>query len=88
MDNKLNVEDIMVLDILQTFTELIEAPKKECLHYTPPPQPVEAIQFVDEAPKEVPIERIPCEEPLHFPTTTARHIRAQLLSLQKEEEVE
>jgi hypothetical protein len=46
------------------------------------------MQVIAEAPKEVPIERIPYEEPLPFPRTATRHIRTQLLAEQKEEEVE
>jgi hypothetical protein len=78
----------MVLDVLQAFMEFIGAPKKEWLHYTPPPQPVEAVQVVVDTPKKVPIERRPYEEPLAFPRTAARHIRAQFLAEQKEKEME
>ena len=77
----------MVLNVLQVFTEFIEVPKKECLHYTPPPQTIEATQVEVEVPKVVPTERRPYNEPLPFPMTAARHIRAQLFAEQKEEEV-
>jgi hypothetical protein len=78
----------MVLDVLRDFIEFIGAPKMEWLHYTPPSQPVEAVQMVVDTPKEVLIERQPYEEPLPFPRTVSKHIRAQLLTEQTEKEKE
>ena len=77
--NELNLDDVMVLDVLQAFTEFIELPKKEWLHYTPPPQVVEVTQVEAEVPKVVPIEMSPYNEPLPYPMAAERHIRAQLL---------
>jgi hypothetical protein len=86
MANELHLDDVMVLDVLQDFIEFIGAPKMEWLHYTPPSQPVEAVQMVADTPKEVLIERQPYEESLPFPRTEAKHIRAQLLVEQTEKE--
>jgi hypothetical protein len=82
-----NLDDVMVLNVFQVFTEFIEAPKKEWLHYTPPPQIIEAPQVEAEVPKVVPIERMPYNEPLPSPMTATRHIRDQLIAEQKEEDV-
>jgi hypothetical protein len=76
----------MVLDVLQAFTEFIEVPKKEWLHYTPPPQVVEVTQVEADVPIVGPIEMQPYNDPLSYPMAAARHIRAQHLAEQKEEE--
>jgi hypothetical protein len=71
--NELHLDDVMVLYVLQTFTEFTGAPKKEWLHYTPPPQPVEGVQMVVDTHQEVLIERQPYEDPLPLPRTAAKH---------------
>ncbi len=48
--DEFNLDDDIILQIIQSFTEHIEAPKKDWLQYTPPPKPVEEVQAIVDVP--------------------------------------
>ena len=84
--NKLQLDDDIILQILQSFIEHIEAPKKDWLHYTPPPEPVVEEDPIITAPTE-PLKQVsPYVEPFPFPRTVRKHMMAQQLDDQRKEE--
>ena len=84
--NELPLDDDIILQILQSFTEHIEAPKKDWFHYTPPPEPVVEEDPVIMAPVNPMREVPPYVEPFPFPRTMRKHMMAQQLEDQHKEE--
>jgi hypothetical protein len=86
IDDEFNLHDDIILQILRSFPEHVEAPKKEWLQYTPPPNPIEEVQAIVNVPMEPPKERPMYVEPLPLPRTIEKHMIVQQLAEQLEEE--
>jgi hypothetical protein len=73
----LHLDTNIVLHVIKSFTEHIEAPKKDWIHYVPPPEPMKKVHTVVKTPLEPRKERPPYVEPIPFPRTMQKHILVQ-----------